>query len=96
MNLSDVATEYETTIKESPLNQIESPPHFLDVRNGEALDACGPHRRFERACYKGQSSRMQTNNNEGDTGRINMPNPIIKTKKADKEDEQNDSQAPVD
>lgn len=24
---------------------------------------------------------MQTNNNEGDTGRINMPNPIIKTKK---------------
>ena len=39
---------------------------------------------------------MQTNNNEGDTGRINMPNPIIKTKKADKEDEQNDSQAPVD
>ena len=24
---------------------------------------------------------MQTNYNEGDTGRINMPNPIIKTKK---------------
>lgn len=66
MNLSDVATEYETTIKEGPLNQIESPPHFLDVRNGEALDACGPPRRFERACYKGQSSRMQTNN-KGDT-----------------------------
>ena len=96
MNLSDVATEYGTTTKEGPLNQIESPPHFLDARSGEALDACGPPRRFERACYKGQSSRMQTNNNEGDTGRINMPNPIIKTKKADKEDEQNDSQAPVD
>lgn len=88
MNLSDVATEYETTIKEGPLNQIESPPHFLD--------ACSPHHRSERACYKGQSSRMQTNNNKGDTGRINMPNPIIKTKKTDKENERNDSQAPVD
>ena len=95
MNLNDVATEYETTIKEGPLNQIESPPHFLDVRNGEALDACGPPRRFERACYKGQSSRMQTNN-KGGYGRINMPNPIIKTKKATREDERDDSQAPVD
>lgn len=66
MNLSDVATEYGTTTKEGPLNQIESPPHFLDARNGEALDARGPPRRFERACYKGQSSRMQTNN-KGDT-----------------------------
>lgn len=32
----------------------------------------------------------------GGTGRINMPNPIIKTEKSDKEDERDDSQAPVD
>lgn len=88
--------EYGATVKESLFYQIESLPHFLDARNGEALDACGLPRRFERACYKGQSSRMQTNYNEGDTGRINMPNPIIKTKKANREDERDDSRAPVD
>ena len=38
MNLSGIVAEIETTVEEGPINQVELPPRFLDMRKGEALD----------------------------------------------------------
>ena len=49
VNSSGIVAEIETAVEEGPINQIEPPHHFLDTRNGEALDACDPCQVFGHA-----------------------------------------------
>ena len=49
VNSSGIVAEIETTVEEGPINQIEPPHHFLDMRNSEALDACDPCQVFGHA-----------------------------------------------
>ena len=49
VNSSGIVAEIETAVEEGPINQIEPPHHFLDMRNGEALDARDPCQVFGHA-----------------------------------------------